>query len=129
MLETHMLNPKGYKNVTDGEGKACGFAFQMRVPYYRGITLSILRNIAVTVDGESYPREALTVTVNGETFTMEEARTVISNRWLFGQFGEITVRKDGGLAPGNHHISVTVTVAPSYMPMQLVKTGQADFSI
>lgn len=128
MLETHMLNPNGYKNVVE-DGKAVGFAFQMRVPYYRGITLSIIRDIAVTVDGDKYPREDLTVTVNGETFTLEEARTVISNRWLFGQFGEISVKKDGGLSSGAHHIEVTITVAPSYMPMQLVKTGHADFSI
>ena len=128
MLETHMLNPNGYKNVT-GNGKNVGFAFQMRVPYYRGITLSIIRNIDVVVDGAAYPRDDLTITVNGETFTLEEARTVISNRWLFGQFGEITVKKDGGLAPGAHHMEVTITVAPSYMPMQLVKTGRADFSL
>ena len=128
MLETHMLNPNGYKNVTEN-GKTIGFAFQMRVPYYRGITLSIIRNIDVVVDGAAYPRDDLTITVNGETFTLEEARTVISNRWLFGQFGEITVKKDGGLAPGAHHMEVTITVAPSYMPMQLVKTGHADFNI
>ena len=128
MLETHMLNPDGYKNVS-ADGKVCGFAFQMRVPYYRGITLSIIRNIQVTVDGIEYPRGALTITVNGETFTLEEARTVISNRWLFGQFGEITVKKDGGLAAGKHHIKTVITVAPSYMPMQLVKTGEADFTI
>ena len=128
MLETHMLNPNGYKNVSEG-GKTVGFAFQMRVPYYRGITLSIIRNIDVVVDGAAYPRDDLTITVNGETFTLEEARTVISNRWLFGQFGEITVKKDGGLTPGAHHLDVTITVAPSYMPMQLVKTGHADFSI
>lgn len=128
MLETHMLNPKGYQNV-EKDGQTCGFAFQMRVPYYRGITLSIIRNIKVVVDGQEYSREDLTITVNGETFTLEEARTVIHNRWLFGQFGTITVKKDGGLASGKHHLAVTITVAPSYMPMQLVKTGEADFAI
>ena len=128
MLETHMLNPDGYKNV-ETDGKKTGFAFQMRVPYYRGITLSIIRNIEVTVDGEEFPREAISITVNGETFTLEEARTVISNRWLFGQFGEITVAKEGGLSAGEHHIKVTITVAPSYMPMQLVKTREADFEV
>ena len=128
MLATHMLNPNAYKNVTE-DGKTVGFSFQMRVPYYRGITLSIIRNIQVVVDGEEFPREALTITVNGETFTLEEARTVISNRWLFGQFGEITVKKDGGLSAGKHHIAVTITVAPSYMPMQLVRSREADFSL
>lgn len=128
MLETHMLNPKGYKNVTR-DGNTVGFAFQMRVPYYRGITLSIIRNLQVTVDGVEYPRESVTITVNGETFTLEEARTVIHNRWLFGQFGEITVAKEGGLSAGTHHLKATITVAPSYMPMQLVKSGEADFSL
>ncbi len=123
MLETHMLNPEGYKNSQEG------FAFQMRVPYYRGITLSIIRNIQVCVDGVEYPREAVAITVNGETFTLEEARTVISNRWLFGQFGEITVKKEGGLPSGEHEIAVTITVAPSYMPMLLVKTGRGKFTV
>ena len=61
--------------------------------------------------------------------TLEEARTVISNRWLFGQFGEIGVKKEGGLPAGQHDLSVTITVAPSYMPMQLVKTGTAKFTV
>lgn len=126
MLETHMLNPDAYQNV-ESDGKVTGFSFQMRVPYYRGITLSILRSIVVTVDGEEFPREAITVTVNGETFTLEEARTVVHNRWLFGQFGTVTVNKEGGLAAGQHHLKVVVTVAPSYMPMQLVKSSEADF--
>lgn len=123
MLETHMLNPDGYKNCQDG------FAFQMRAPYYRGFSLSILRNIQVCVDGVEYPREAVTITVNGETFTLEEARTVVSNRWIFGQFAEIGVQKEGGLGAGEHDLAVTITIAPSYMPMQLVKTGKAKFTV
>lgn len=129
MLETHMLNPEGYQNVAGEDGKPCGFSFESRAPYYRGFSLSIVRNIAVTVDGVEYPREDLTVTVNGETFTLEEMRTVVSNRWLFGKFATITVKKDGGLAPGSHHIDVTITIAPSYMPMELVRTGHGDFTI
>lgn len=128
MLETHMLNPQGYKNV-ETEGKVTGFSFEMRVPYYRGFSLSIIRGLEVTVDGVDYPRDSLTLTVNDETFTLEEARTVIHNRWIFGKFGTVTVNTEGGLAAGPHHIKVAITVAPSYMPMQLVKTGEADFNI
>ena len=129
MLETNMLNPKGYKNVVGPDGTVCGFSFETRAPYYRGFSLSILRNIDVKVDGESFPREALTITVNGETFTMEAIRTVISNRWIFGKFSTVTVKKEGGLAAGPHHIDVTLTIAPSYMPMQLVRSGHGDFTI
>lgn len=128
MLETHMFNPDAYRNETE-DGGAVGFSFEMRVPYYRGFTLSILRDLKVTVDGEEFPREAVTVTVNGETFTLDEASTVIHNRWLFGRFGKVSVKKPGGLAAGKHNMDVTVTVAPSYMPFQLVKTGHAEFVI
>lgn len=128
MLETHMLNPDGYQNVVE-DGKTVGFSFEMRIPYYRGITLSILRDIKVTVDGKEYPREALTVTINDETFTLEEMRTVIHNRWLFGQFGTVTVHTEGRLAEGDHDLSVTVVVAPSYMPFQLVKSVSSKFAI
>lgn len=128
MLEKHMFNPNGFQNVKE-EGETTGFQFQIRIPYYRGFTLSILRNIEVSVDGEKFPREKTSITVNGETFTQDEARTVIHNRWLFGEFGTVTAQKPHGLSTGEHHISVTVTIAPSYMPMQLVKTGTSDFTI
>ena len=128
MLETHMMNPDGYQNVV-ADGNTGGFAFALRTPYNRGVTLSILRDIKVTVDGKEYPRDALTVTVNDETFTLEEMRTVIHNRWLFGQFGTVTVHTEGGLAEGDHDLSVTVVVAPSYMPFQLVKSVSSKFAI
>lgn len=129
MLETHMLRPGSCKNVAGEGGAACGFEFQMRAPYYRGFALSIIRNIAVKVDGEEFPREDLLLTVNGETFTLEETRTVISNRWIFGRFATVTVKKDGGLPAGDHKLEATITLAPSYMPMQLVRGSQMDFTI
>jgi hypothetical protein len=128
MFARHMYNPEGFKNtVLDNE--VIGFQFDMRIQYYRGITLSIIRNIEVEVDGETYPREDIRFTVNGETFTLEEMRTVIDNRWLFGQFATVTVMKKGGLTAGAHHIKCTQTIAPSYMPFQLVHPGEYDFEI
>lgn len=123
-----MYNPDGFKN-TEKEGKVIGFQFDMKIQYYRGITLSIIRNIEVTVDGVEYPREAVRFTVNGETFSLEEMRTVITNRWLFGQYATVTVLTEGGLKKGKHHIKCTQTIAPSYMPCILVNAGEYDFEI
>ncbi|WP_243006335.1 MULTISPECIES: C-glycoside deglycosidase beta subunit domain-containing protein [Hungatella] len=123
-----MYNPDGFKN-TEKEGKVIGFQFDMKIQYYRGITLSIIRNIEVTVDGVEYPREAVRFTVNGETFSLEEIRTVITNRWLFGQYATVTVLTEGGLKKGKHHIKCTQTIAPSYMPCILVNAGEYDFEI
>lgn len=128
MYPRHMYNPQGFKN-TIVDDKIIGFQFDMKIQYYRGVTLSIIRDIEVWVDDEKYPRENIRFTVNGETFTLEEMRTVIHNRWLFGQYATVTVIKDGGLKPGKHHIKCVQTIAPSYMPMILVHPGEYDFEI
>ncbi len=128
MFPKQMYNPEGFQNVEE-EGKTIGFSFEMKIQYYRGVTLSIIRNIEVSVDGAGYPREAIRFTVNGETFTLEEMRTVISNRWLFGQYARVTVLTDGGLQRGSHHIQCIQTIAPSYMPHILVNSGEYDFKI
>jgi hypothetical protein len=123
-----MYKPDGFKNV-EAEGKVIGFQFDTRIQYYRGVTLSIIRNIEVCVDGEEFKREDIRFTLEGDTFTLDEMETVISYRWKFGQFATITVLKDGGLAKGKHHITSTQTIAPSYMPVILVHSGEYDFEI
>lgn len=128
MYPRHMYNPEGFKNTIENE-KVIGFQFDMKIQYYRGVTLSIIRNIEVTIDEEKIAREDIRFTVNGETFTLEEMRTVIDNRWLFGQYATVTVLKEGGLKTGNHHINCIQTIAPSYMPMILVNGAEYDFEI
>jgi hypothetical protein len=123
-----MFRPDGFRNeMTDGS--ITGFSFEMKIQYYRGVTLSIIRNIEVKVDDTEYPREAIRFTVNGETFTLDEMRTVISNRWLFGQYAKVTVLCDGGLKNGKHHIKCVQTIAPSYMPSLLINGGEYDFDL
>lgn len=55
MAGRQIYNPDGFKNI-EADGKVTGFEFQFKAQYYRGITLSIVRNIKVNVDGVDYPR-------------------------------------------------------------------------
>lgn len=130
MAGRQIFDPEAFRNV-EKDGKIVGYSFGMKAQYYRGITLSIVRNIAVCVDGEQAAREDVRFTVNGETFTLEEMRTVVDSdyRWEFGDYATITVLKDGGLAAGAHHILVHQTIAPSYMPFQIEADCEADFDI
>lgn len=128
MYPRHMYKPDGFKNV-EADKKTIGFQFDTRIQYYRGVTLSIIRNIEVCVDGEEFKREDIRFTLEGDTFTLDEMETVITYRWKFGQFATITVLKEGGLAKGKHHITSTQTIAPSYMPVILVHSGEYDFEI
>jgi hypothetical protein len=130
MAGRQIYNPKSFQNV-EKNGKVTGFEFQFKLQYYRGITLSILRDIRVKIDNEDIPRENVRITVNGETFTLEETRTVVSPlyRWEFGENAAITVLKDGGLSKGSHHISTLQHIAPSYMPFPIQCMCEADFEI
>lgn len=128
MFPNTMYDTKSFKNV-EVEGKIIGFQFDFRIQYYRGVTLSIIRNIEVNVDGEEFKREDIRFSLEGDTFTLDEMETVIAYRWKFGQFATITVLKDGGLGKGKHHIKAIQTIAPSYMPMILVNPGECDFEI
>jgi hypothetical protein len=130
MAGRQLYNPEGFRNV-EQDGKVTGFQFQFKLQYYRGITLSIIRDIPVWIDGEQAARENIRFSVNSEEFTLEETRTVIDPdyRWEFGEWATVRVLKDGGLKPGNHHIKAVQIVAPSYMPRILENVCECDFAI
>lgn len=125
-----IYDENSFRNVEE-DGKKTGFSFAFKLQYYRGITLSIIRDIHVTIDGEDIPRDNIRLTVNGETFTLEQTRTVVSPllRWEFGENATVTVLKEGGLASGKHHISTLQHIAPSYMPFPIKAVCEADFEI
>lgn len=130
MAGREIYNPQGFRNIEE-EGKRVGYQFEFKAQYYRGITLSIVRDIQVNLDGEDVPREDIRFTVNGETFTLEEMRTVIDSdyRWEFGDYATVSVLKEGGLKKGTHHIRALQVIAPSYMPFQIEAVCETDFVI
>lgn len=130
MAARQIYNPDGFRNI-EKDGKITGYEFQFKAQYYRGFTLSIVRDIKVNVDGEAAAREDIRFTVHGETFTLEEMRTVVDSdyRWEFGDYATVSVRKEGGLAKGKHHIQAVQIIAPSYMPFQTEALCEADFII
>ncbi|MDD3402495.1 MAG: DUF6379 domain-containing protein [Hespellia sp.] len=130
MAGRQIYNPDGFKNI-EKDGKIVGFQCEMKAQYYRGITLSIVRDIKVNVDGTDYNREDVRLSVNGETFTLEEMRTVIDSdyRWEFGDYATVSVMTEGGLTAGTHHIKAVQVIDPSYMPFQVEAVCEADFDI
>jgi hypothetical protein len=93
-----------------------GFAFEIRMPYYRGLGLSMVEHIGVTVDGHRYPRESIRLSVHGNTYTLEELETEYDDRWEFGEPATVTVEAPGGLAPGEHVVGNEQRLRISYLP-------------
>lgn len=105
------------KMIVEGslESVEGGFSFLGRLPYYRGLGLSMIEDIAVSVDGETLPREAIRFSVRGKTYTLDEMETVYDDRWNFGEKATI-IALNGGLSAGTHQITFAVRNRVSYLP-------------
>ena len=119
MFDRYMICENDFRNLHEN-GNITGFQFRARLPYYRGLGLSMVENLAVTVDDQRFPREAVQVTLHGNTYTLDEMEHEYNDRWEFGEEGIVSIKKPQGLASGLHKIELEDTLRISYLPFLLV---------
>jgi hypothetical protein len=90
---------------------------EVRMPYYRGLGLSMVEGVDLVVDGTPVPAAATTFTVHGNTYTMTELPTVLDDRWEMGERAEVGFAPAEPLAPGEHVVTAIVRLRISYMPV------------
>jgi hypothetical protein len=73
----------------------------------------------VSVDGEKFPRDQITVTIGGKTYTQEAMTKIADVQWPVSEAAILTVAKPGGLKPGVHEVEIGWGHAASYMPMEM----------
>lgn len=115
MYDKYLIDGEAFKNVEEG-GQITGYQLGLRLPYYRGVVLSLVGQTELTVDGERVPTEAMTVTLRGKTFPFSHFEDEPVAKWEFGDVGVVTVTKPGGLKPGEHKIEVRQHMKISYVP-------------
>ena len=118
MFEKYMICEHDFRNVVES-GEVTGFQFRARLPYYRGLGISMVEDLAVTVDSQRYPRENIRITLHGNTYTLDEMEQEYEDRWEFGEEGIVTVQQPGGLSPGLHKVEMDDTLRISYIPFML----------
>lgn len=115
MFDNKMICTDGFANVVEN-GEVVGFAFLARLPYYRGLGLSMVEDIGVTVDGVPVARDAIRFSVRGRSWTLDAMETEYGDRWNFGEKARITVAHPGGLSAGSHRIELAERLRISYLP-------------
>ena len=115
MMDNKMI-VEGSLAKYEENGAAKGLKFLGRLPYYRGLGLSMVEDIQVAVDGEQVPRENVRFHVHGKTYTLDEMETVYDDRWNFGEKATIIALKDGGFGSGDHTVEFGVRMRVSYLP-------------
>lgn len=115
MFDRYIICEHDFRNVISDQG-VMGFQLRTRLPYYRGLGLSMVQDITLVVDGQAIPRDALSVTVHGNTYSLSAMETEYVDRWEFGEEAVLTARLPGGLAKGLHKVDLTHTLRISYLP-------------
>jgi hypothetical protein len=90
---------------------------EVRMPYYRGLGLSMVEGVDLVVDGQPVSPADTTFTVHGYTYRMAELPEVLDDRWEMGERAEIGFSLAEPLVPGAHEVSATVRLRISYMPV------------
>lgn len=128
MFDHHIICREGFQNVVEDD-EITGFSFLARLPYYRGLGLSMIEDLAVTVDGEAVPRDAVRLSLRGRSWTLDELESVDDDRWDFGEKARITVTRPGGLTPGKHRLKLAERLRISYLPFVPVTAHETELDL
>ena len=114
MFDKYIVCEEGFRRRDDGRA---GGVVEVRMPYYRGLTLSMVEAVDLVLDGRPVPPSRTTFTVHGNTYTFDRLPTVTDDRWEMGERAELAFETDEPLTPGEHDVAVAVRLRISYMPV------------
>ena len=118
MYEKYMIVPEQAQNTENG------FQVGARLPYYRGVSLSMVEEIEVTVDGETLPQNAVALNIYGKTYNLEQRENELNDRWEMGDVATLSVTKAGGLSAGEHTIGLKINLRIGYMPFPSIRVAE-----
>ena len=122
MFEKYMVVETNAKNVEENN-QITGFQFEARLPYYRGVSLSMVQEIEVSVDGKVFPQDAVLITVHGNTYALTERENELEDRWEMGEVATLTVKHPGGLAKGSHEVGLKINIRIGYLPFPAIRNA------
>jgi len=92
-----------------------GFAFDLRMPWYRALPLSSLEGLEVSVDGEPVPTDRLRLSLGGTTYALSDLPPLHDEWWYVADPAEVWAPKPDGLTAGEHELDVTIALRIPYI--------------
>ncbi len=90
------------------EGVTTGYSIRLGNLSYRGVWLSTVEDIELTVDGEKIPHDHIMVELNGNKYSICDLVNQTETFWGAKDSCRVIVYQVGGLAKGPHKIDVVV---------------------
>lgn len=123
MFEKYLIVDDSLRNTERG------FAFDARLGYYRGLGLSMVEDLGVTIDGDDVPREAILFDEGKGQLSLADMETAYDRRWGFGEIATIEVSWPKPLGPGPHRITLTERLRISYIPFPAIRKDEKDLAV
>ncbi|NOW48941.1 hypothetical protein FHW96_005131 [Novosphingobium sp. SG751A] len=128
MFDKYTIDPATVANTGPADAPT-GFSFTTKLGYYRGLGLSMIEDLKVSIDGEALPREAITFDEGEGPLTLDEMETAFDRRWPFGAPATIHVALPGGFPAGEHKLSLQQRLRISYMPFPSFNNDEKVISL
>ncbi|MBO5999594.1 MAG: hypothetical protein J6P87_07885 [Lachnospiraceae bacterium] len=117
MYEKFMLDPNDKIENVVNNGVIEGIKIKVRIPYYRGVMLCLVKDAEVRVGNQVFTADQMKFIVGGEEYYFDDMATITSVRWEFGEKAELYVPLTNGLPEyGPTDIAVGIAILVSYNP-------------
>ncbi|WP_420381135.1 C-glycoside deglycosidase beta subunit domain-containing protein [Novosphingobium sp.] len=128
MFDKYLLDAASLRNLGPADAPT-GFAFEAKLGYYRGLGLSMIEELNVSIDGQACPRESITFDEGHGPITLEAMETAYERRWPFGEVATVAVAHQGGFPAGEHTLTFQQKLRISYLPFPSFNTDEKRVSL
>jgi hypothetical protein len=115
MFDKYIIDAASVVNTGPADAPT-GFSFTTKLGYYRGLGLSMVEDLKVSIDGQDLPRSAITFDEGPGPLTLDAMETAFDRRWAFGERATISVVLPGGFPKGEHKLALQQRLRVSYLP-------------
>lgn len=93
-----------------------GYQLEYRLSWYRSLPLSCIEKVGLTLDGEPVPPEAMTFSINGHRYRLEELPGLADEFWFVLDSAIVSVHDPGKVKAGeSHRIDAELAFRPPYI--------------
>lgn len=123
MFDKYIIVEDSLRNTSEG------FAFDAKLGYYRGLGLSMIEGLAISVDGEDVPRDTVSFDEGHGPLSLSEMEQAFDRRWPFGAHATISVKRSPPLPSGTYRLGLKEVLRISYLPFPLLAEDSKSLTL
>jgi hypothetical protein len=124
--DDRVLQPDALRPLRLSSG-IVGFTLDVRLNYYRGLPLSAIEYLELSVDGVRVPDHLVLASLREKIFPLGQVRLAFTEHWPVKGVLRLAVY-NGGLEPGPHQVNLTLHLRTVYMQFAPGVWGMIDGS-